>query len=71
MDFPEEYISSMLIAKKLAEMSCNPKAEFNGKLIFCLGFESDNDIIYDIEKGDFSKILEYASDFMEYGMSLE
>lgn len=67
-EYSEEYISSMLIAKKLAEMCCNPQAEFNGTLIFRQGFDSENNIVYDIEKGDFSKISDHAYDFIEYLM---
>lgn len=46
-------------------MYCNTKAEFNGTPIFRQGFDSKNNIVYDIEKGDYSDIIVHAYCFIE------
>lgn len=59
-DYSEEYIASMLIAKKLAENCCMPYSTLNSVLSFCLDYGEENNIKYDIETGDFSDIFNNA-----------
>lgn len=67
-DFPEEYLTTMLIAKKFAENCCTPHSTLDSVLSFCMGFAEEDNIKYDIEKGDFSDIIEHAYDFCDYLM---
>ncbi len=67
-DYSEEYLSSMLIAKKFAENCCMPYSTLDSVLSFCLDYGEENNIKYNIEKGDFSDIIEHAYDFCDYLM---
>ena len=67
-DYSEEYLSSMLIAKKFAENCCMPHSTLDSVLSFSMGYAEEDNIKYDIEKGDFSDIIEHAYDFRDYLM---
>lgn len=67
-DYSEEYVASMLIAKKFAENCCMPYSTLDNVLSFCLDYGEENNIKYDIETGDFSDIIEHAFELCDYLM---
>lgn len=56
----------MLIAKKFAENCCMPHSTLDSVLSFSTGYAEEDNIKYDIEKGDFSDIIEHVYDFCDY-----
>ena len=67
-DYSEEYLSSMLIAKKFAENCCMPHSTLDSVLSFSMDYAEEGNIKYDIEKGDFSDIIEHAFELCDYLM---
>jgi len=67
-DYSEEYLSSMLIAKKFAENCCMPYSTLDSVLSFSMDNAEEGNIKYDIEKGDFSDIIEHAFELCDYLM---
>lgn len=65
-DYSEEYLSSMLIAKKFAENCCMPYSTLDSVLSFSMDNAEEGNIKYDIEKGDFSDIIEHAFELCDY-----
>ena len=67
-DYSEKYLSSMLIAKKFTENCCMPYSTLGSILSFSMGYAGEDNIKYDIEKGDFSDIIEHAFELCDYLM---
>lgn len=58
----------MLIAKKFAEKCCMPYSTLDSVLSFSMGYAEEDNIKYDIEKGDFSDVIEHAFELRDYLM---
>ena len=65
-DYSEEYVASMLIAKKLAENAVYPNSILDSVLLFSGDYEEEDSIKYDIEAGNFLDITEHAFELYDY-----